>query len=139
MAIQIMILDPAAQSYTDNEIVGKVNAATANITRNGSVEATARPIADSEVVAAKLAAGAIKTKLAAETDGNKLTASELAAAAAVAATQIAAGQAKASLDAMADTARGYIKTDPTSGQFKVISIERRADGKQEAKYDDVPV
>jgi regulator of protease activity HflC (stomatin/prohibitin superfamily) len=139
MAIQSMILDPNAASYTDDQIVGKVNSASAQITRASSVAAAARPIADGEVATAKIAAGAIKAKLAAEADGNKLTASELAAAAAVAATQIAAGQAKASLDAMADTARGYIKTNPTSGQFKVISIERQADGKQKCDYDDVAV
>lgn len=138
MAIQSMVLDPNAVSYTDDEIVGKVNTATATITRASAVSAAARPIADGEIATAKIAAGAIKAKLTAETDGNKLTASELAAAAAVAATQIAAGQAKASLDAMADTARGYIKTNPTSGQFKVISIERQADGKQKTDYDDVP-
>jgi regulator of protease activity HflC (stomatin/prohibitin superfamily) len=139
MAIQSIVLDPNAVSYTDDQIVGKVNSATAQITRASSVAAAARPIADGEVAAAKIATGAIKAKLTAETDANKLTANELAAAASVAATQIAAGQAKASLDAMADTARGYVKTSPTTGQFKVISVERQADGKFKADYDDVAV
>jgi len=105
MAIQNMTLDPNAQSYTDDQIVGKINTATANITRAGSVEAAARPIADGEVVAAK----------------------------------VATGVAKANLDAMADVARGYIKTSPTAGQFKAVSIERLADGKLNVTYDDVPV
>lgn len=139
MAIQSMSLDPNAQSYTDDQIVGKINTAAAQITRAGSVAAAARPIASSEVDATKIAAGAIKTKLTAETDANKLTSSELAAAAAIAATQEAAGNAKASLDAMTDTARGYIKTAPTTGQFKVVSIERDATGKLKTDYDDVAV
>ena len=139
MAIQSMQLDPNAASYTDDQIVGKVNTATANITRAGSVAAAARPIADGEVATAKIAAGAIKAKLTAETDGNKLTTSELAAAAAVTNAQIAAGQAKSNLDAMADTARGYVKTSPIVGQFKVIAVERQADGKLKVEYDDVAV
>lgn len=105
MALQTMTLDPNAAVYTDDEIVGKVNAASAQITRAGSVAAAARPIADSEVTSAKLASGVAKTNL----------------------------------DAMADTARGYIKTNPTTGQFKVVSIERQADGKAKVTYDDVAV
>lgn len=139
MANASLVLDPNAVTYTDDQIVGKVNSATANITRAGSVEATARPIADGEVAAAKLAAGAIKTKLTGEADGSKLTTSELAAAAGVTNAQVATGQAKASLDAMADTARGYIKTSPTTGQFKVTAVERQADGKLKIEYDDVAV
>ena len=139
MAIQQMIFDPNAQAYTDDQIVGKVNTASAQITRASSVAAAARPIATSEVTDTMLAAGAIKTKLGAETDGNKLVSASLAAAAGVTNAQIVAGQAKANLDAMADTARGYIKTSPTSGQFKVVAIQRQADGKAAVSYDDVAV
>lgn len=105
MAIQSIALDPNAATYTDDEIVGKVNTASVQITRASSVAAAARPIADAEVTSAKLDAGV----------------------------------AKVNLDAMADTARGYIKTDPTTSEFKVISIERKADGKVNVKYDDVAV
>ena len=105
MTIVSMLLDPSAQAYTDNEIVAKVNAATTNITRAGSVEAAARPIADAEVTSAKLNEGV----------------------------------AKANLDAMTDVARGYVKTTPTAGQFKVIAVERQADGKLKVEYDDVAV
>ncbi len=104
-AIQSFTLDPNAASYTDNEIVGKVNAATDQITRASAVAAAARPIGSGEV-------------------SN---------------TELVAGVAKSNLDAMADTARGYIKTDPAAGEFKVISIERKADGKANIKYDDVAV
>ena len=139
MAIVNMVLDPNAAVYTDNEIVGKINSATANITRAGSVESTARPIADSEVTDAKIAAGAIKTKLGAETDGNKLVSASLAAAAGVTNAQVATGLAKDNLDALTDTARGYIKTGPTSGEFKVVSIQRDVNGKLDIDYDNVAV
>jgi hypothetical protein len=139
MAIQTMILDPNAAAYTDDQIVGKINTATAQITRASSVAAAARPIATGEVDATALAAGAIKTKLGAEADGNKLVSASLAAAAGVTNAQVATGLAKASLDAMTDTTRGYIQTAPTTGQFKVVSVQRQADGKLAAKYDDVAV
>jgi hypothetical protein len=47
------------------------------------------------------------------------------------------GVAKDNLDAMSATDRGYIKTEPTSGQFKITAVERKADGKIEFAYDDV--
>ena len=108
-----MQLDPNAQSYTDDEIVGKVNSATANITRAGSVDAAARPIAEGEVDTTELAAGAVDN------------------------TILDTGIAKANLDAMGDTARGYVKTNPTTGEFKVIAIHRDSAGKLDIEYDDV--
>lgn len=161
MAIVSMSLDPNAVPYTDNEIVGKVNSASTQITRASSVAAAARPIASGEVDATALAAGAIKTKLGTETDGNKLVTASLAAAAgvtgtqlsssaaivgtqlsasaAIAGTQLASTAAKDSLDALADTARGYIKTAPTTGEFKVVSVQRDAAGKLDVDYDNVAV
>ncbi len=115
MAIQTMVLDPNAQSYTDDQIVGKVNSASAQITRAGSVAVAARPLADNEVTEAKINTGAVSSG------------------------KLASGVAKTNLDAMANTARGYIKTDPATTQFKVVAIQRAADGKLEADYDDVAV
>ena len=57
-------------------------------------------------------------------------------------TELAEGVSKANLDAMADTARGYIKTSPTTDEFPVISIQRgtvATGGKLDADYDDVPI
>ena len=142
MAIQSMLLDPNAVAYTDDEIVGKVNAASATISRASSVDAAARPIAALEVTDGMIAAGAIKTKLGAEEDGAKLVSASLAAAAGVTNAQVETGLAKTSLDAMADTARGYIKTSPTTDEFPVISIQRgtvATGGKLDADYDDVPI
>lgn len=134
-----MVLDPNAASYTDDQIVGKVNTATTQITRASSIAAAARPIAASEVTDTHLATGAIKTKLGAEADGNKLVSASLAAGAGVTNAQVAAGQAKANLDAMTDTTRGYLKTSPVAGQFRVVAVQRQADGKLAATYDDVAV
>jgi len=105
MAIQSFSLDPNAASYTDDQIVGKINAAATQITRSGAVSVAARPISDGEVTGAKLASGA----------------------------------ARVNLDVMDDTDRGYIQTNPVSGQFPIISIERQADGKAKIDYDDVAV
>ena len=139
MAIVSMQLDPNAASYTDDQIVGKVNTATTQITRASSIAAAARPIATGEVGATQIATGAIKTKLTGEADGSKLTTAELAAAAGVTNAQVATGQAKANLDAMTDITRGYVKTNPTTGEFKVVAIHRQADGKLDVEYDNVAV
>lgn len=105
MAIVRILLDPNAVPYTDDEIVGKVNAATANITREGSVAAVARPIEDLEVSAAK----------------------------------VADGVAKANLDAMDILERGYIITNPITGEFKVTAVQVDVDGKVAVDKDDVPI
>ncbi len=115
MAIQTMLLDPNAAAYTDDQIVGKINTATAQITRSNSVAAAARPLADNEVVAAKINAGAVDN------------------------TKLATGVAKANLDAMTDTGRGYVKTSPITGQFRVVSVQRDSAGKLAVSYDDVAV
>ena len=115
MTIQTFSLDPTAVSYTDDQIVGKVNTATANITRASSVAAAARPIAANEVTATEINAGAV---------GN---------------TELASTAAKDNLDALADTARGYPQTKPLSGEFYVTAIHRNATGDLDVEYDDVAV
>ena len=115
MTIQTFLLDPNAASYTDDQIVGKVNSAAAQITRVNAVSAAARPIASGEVGSTELAAGAV---------GN---------------TELASTAAKDNLDALGDTSRGYIKTDPQTGEFKITTIQRDAAGKTKFAYDDVAV
>ena len=115
MAIQTQFLDPNAQSYSDDEIVGKVNSASANITRAGSVTSAARPIATDEIDTNEIATGAVGDN------------------------EMDAAAAKDNLDAMADTARGYIKTSPVTAQFPVIAIQRHSDGTFEQTYDDVAI
>ena len=54
-------------------------------------------------------------------------------------TELAGGAAKANLDAMAATARGYVQTSPLSGEFPVIAIQRDNGGNLDIDYDDVPI
>lgn len=137
MATQSFQLDPNAQSYTDDEIVGKVNTATANITRASSVDAAARPIGAGEVGNDEIeaAAGIEKSKLA----SLEIVDADVDAAAGIVGTKLASTAAKDNLDALADTARGYVKTDPQSGEFPVISVQRDTTGKLDVNYDDVAV
>lgn len=129
MAKQSFQLDPNAASYSDDEIVGKVNAATANITRAGSVDAAARPIVAGEVGATELAAeeytAAEQTKLAAVEDS--ATADQSAA------------EIRDAIVGLADVDRQIVITDPQASEFKVISIQRDVAGKLDIDYDDVAV
>ncbi|KKL58436.1 hypothetical protein LCGC14_2225390 [marine sediment metagenome] len=115
MTIASLQLDPNAIAYTDDEIVGKVNTASVDITRAGSVDPTARPIEAGEVDTTELAAGAVTN------------------------TKAAATLAKDNLDALADTARGYVKTSPVVGEFPVINVQRDASGNLDVDYDDVAI
>jgi len=54
-------------------------------------------------------------------------------------TELDTGVAKANLDAMSDTERGYVKTNPTTGEYPVINIQRDSDGKLDVDYDNVAV
>ena len=47
--------------------------------------------------------------------------------------------AQDNLEALTDVDRKYIRTLPISGQFKIINMHRRADGKLDVVYDDVAV
>ncbi len=115
MAILSFQLDPNAASYTDDQIVGKINAAAANITRAGSVAAAARPIGAGEIG---------DTELGVFTVSN---------------AELDAGVAAANLDAMSDTARGYVKTSPTTGEFPVVAIQRASGGNLDIDYDNVAI
>ena len=54
-------------------------------------------------------------------------------------TELAATAAKDNLDALADTARGYIQTSPAVGEFPVIAAQRDATGNLDVDYDDVAI
>lgn len=56
---------------------------------------------------------------------------------AVSNAKLAAAAARDNLDAIADTARKYVRTGPGPGEFKVIEVQRDATGKLEVTYDDV--
>ena len=118
MTIQTMLLDPNATSYTDDQIVGKINTATATISRAGCVLAGARPLVSAECTVSIIAVGAVNS------------------------VALASGVAKTNLDAMSDITRGYIKTNPTVGEFRVVSIQRgtvASGAKLDTDYDDVAI
>ena len=129
MATQSFQLDPNAQSYTDDEVVGKVNAAAVNITRAGSVEATARPIEAGEVGETELAdeayTGTEKTKLGTVEDS--ATADQSGA------------EMRDAIVGLGDTERKIVITDPQSGEYPVIAIQRDASDKLDVDYDDVAI
>ncbi|KKM78357.1 hypothetical protein LCGC14_1360810 [marine sediment metagenome] len=115
MVIASFQLDPNAVALTDNEVVGKVNTASVDITRAGSVDPSARPIEVGEVGTSELAANAV--------DNAKL----------------ATTAAKDNLSAMSDTTRGYIKTEPVVGEFPIVNVQRDASGNLDVDYDDVAI
>lgn len=126
MAIEKVYLDPNATTYTDDQIVGKVNAATANITRASSVEATARPIETGEVGATELAGEEFTTS-----EQTKLTGVETDATADQTGTEV-----KDLIVALADDSREILISRPTTGQKKIYAIQTHSDGKQEIEQND---
>ena len=129
MAIQSMQLDPNAAAYTDDEIIGKINAASADITRAGSVDAAARPLEAGEVGGAELADEAYTAA-----EQSKLTGIEASATA-----DQDGAEVRDLIVGLADDARQIVLTNPVSGEFKIVSIHRQADGKLDIEYDDVAV
>jgi len=105
-------LDPNAASYTDDEIVGKVNSATSNITRSGSIESTAVSALDSDDIS--------------EGSTNKYDTG----------VPLTAVQTKDAIVAMADDDREIVISRPASGQYKVYAIQRHSDGKSEIERSD---
>ncbi len=115
MTIASFQLDPNAVALTDDEVVGKINTATVDITRAGSVDPSARPIEALEVGTTELAANAVTN------------------------AKVEATLAKDNLNAMSDTARGYIKTAPVVGEFPIVNVQRDATGNLDVDYDDVAI
>ena len=129
MPIVSMQLDPNAAAYTDDEIVGKVNAATANITRAGSIEGTAASALDLD----DIGEGATNKHFTSTKD-SKLTSIEDSATA-----DQSGAEVRDALAGLSDTERQFIMTNPVAGEFKVVNIHRQADGKLDIEYDDTAV
>lgn len=116
MAIQSFQLDPnAGPQPTPDEIVAGVNAATADITRAGSVDPTARPIEADEITATHIASDSVSDDELTDT------------------------AARDNLRGMAPVDRGVVLTEPQSGEFPIINVQRQADGKVDVDYDDVAI
>ena len=127
MVKQSFLLDPNAQSYTDDEIVGKVNSATAQITRSDAVNSTAL----GDCTMDDLADGSTNKGYTA-TEQSKLSGVEENATADQTATEI-----HTAILGMAEGDRKIVITDPQSGEYPVIAIQRDSSGKLKVEYDDV--
>jgi len=128
MAIQSMQLDPNAASYTDDEIVGKVNSATANITRAGSIEGTAASALDSDDIG--------------EGSGNLYDTGEPIPALTDDEVVTAINNASNSITreaALSQDDLNIVKTAPAGGEFSVKNIHRDSAGLLDIEYDDVAV
>lgn len=116
MAIEKVYLDPNAAAYTDDEIVGKVNAATDNITRAGSIEGTAASALDSDDIA----------------EG----AANFYGAEANATADQTGAEIRDAVVGLADDDRQIVISRPTSGQKKIYAIQTHTDAKQEIEQSD---
>lgn len=119
MAKQSFVLDPNAQAYTDDEIVGKINSASATVTRVGFTDLD------------KISDGSTNVGYTG-TEKSKLSGIEANATGDLSGTEI-----RDLIVALSDTERGIVITDPTTGEYKVISVERDSNGKLKIDYDDV--
>ena len=126
MAIEKVYLDPNAASYTDDEIVGKVNTATANITRAGSIEGTAASALDLDDIGEGSA-----NKHLTSTKDTKLTGIEDSATA-----DQTGAEVRDAIVGLADDDRQIVISRPTSGQKKIYAVQTHSDGKQEIEQSD---
>jgi len=140
MAEAEMELDPNAVVYSDDEIVGKVNAATVKVSADSCADGTTN----------KVFTATEDTKLAGIAAGAEVNPADLAALDTIASGKLAGIEASATADqtgaeiqtavlGLADADRKLIKTDPQTGEFTVLSIQRKPTGKLGAKYDDIAV
>ena len=204
---QSFVLDPDAQAYTDDEIVGKVNAAAVAITRTAAIAGTALSAVDSDDVAEgasnkydtgvppadlealpdgttrKAMSDTEKTKLGGVAEGatvdqsgaeiktayegeanaytdtkdTKLTGiaagaevnvgeeftsgeqTKLSGIAAGAQPDQTGAEVRDLIVGLSDTERKFVMTEPAVGEFPIVTIERKADGKTNVQYDDVPI
>lgn len=150
MAKASMQLDPNAAAYTDDEIVGKVNAATVKVDADQLQDGATN----------KAYTGTEKTKLAGVAEGAEVNPADLAALDPTANTKLAGIEAGATgdqsgdemvaainagsqpitrEDALSQDDLNIVKTNPLAGEFKVKSIHRDSAGKLDVEYDDVAV
>jgi phage repressor protein C with HTH and peptisase S24 domain len=125
MAIQSFQLDPNAQSYTDDEIVAKVNAATAKVDADQLQDGSTN----------KCFTGTQETKLAGIEDSATAdqTGDEMVSA-------INSGSSAISREsALSQDDLNIVKTAPTTGEYKVKNIHRDSSGKLDVEYDDTAV
>ena len=122
MAIVSMQLDPNAASYTDDEIVGKINSATATISRAAAIDAAALSGIDTDDIA--------------EGSSNLYEAGAMTGDAII--TAINGGSSSITReDALSQDDLNIVKTNPAAGEFSIKYIQRQTDGKLDIDYDNV--
>ncbi len=147
MTKQSFLLDPNAQAYTDDQIVGKVNAAAVAITRVDAIDGAALGAVNSDAIAEgaankydtgvppadldELADGATR-KAISDAEKSKLGGIEEGAT-----VDQTGPEVRDLIVAIADADRKIVITDPITNEFKVIGISRDPDGKLRVEYDDV--
>lgn len=147
MVKQSFLLDPNAQAYTDDQIVAKVNAAAVAITRVDAIDGTALGAVDSdditEGVANKYDTGAPPADLDELPDGTTRKAMAAAEKTKLAGIEDGAKddqtgpEVRDLIVGIAETDRKIVLSEPSSGEFKIIAIQRDPDGKMKVEYDDV--
>ena len=123
MAIQSMQLDPNAQSYTDDEIVGKVNAATAKVDADQLQDGTTNKVYSATE---KTKLTAIEENATADQDGDEI----------VAAINIGTDPITRE-DALSQDDLKIVKTNPAIGEFPIKNIHKDVAGKMDIEFDDV--
>ena len=121
MAKQSFLLDPNAASYTDNQIVDKINTASNAVTRVGFTDLD------------KVSDGTT-SKAYTSTEKSKLSGVEANATGDQTGVEV-----RDLIVALSDTTRKIVITEPTTGEFKVISLQRDATQKLKVSFDDVAV
>ena len=149
MVKQSFTLDPNAQAYTDDEIVGKVNTATVNISRTDAVTSAAVDLSGkdsddlSEGTGNKYDTGAPPADLDALADGStykKMLATEQTKLGTIedsATSDQSAQEVHDLIVGMAEANRAIPISDPQSGEFKVYAIQRDSTGKLKVEYESV--
>lgn len=112
MARLTMVLE----SLEPDAIVSRINAATTQITRAGSVAAAARPLVAEEVQKIHFTPGAIKQKLAEEIESNKIDKTEMKPTA-----------ARDSIKDLPDETRDIVLTEESEGKQRVLAVQRKSD------------
>ena len=137
MAIEKVYLDPNAQTYTDDDIVGKVNSATAKVSADSTEDGTTN----------KVFTSTDETKLTGIAEGAEANPADLAALDATASAKLTGIETDATADqtgaevrdaivALADDDRGIVISRPQIGQKKIYAIQTHTDGKQEIEQND---
>lgn len=119
-----MVLDPNAAAYTNDEIVGKVNAATAKVNADVLEDGTTSKVF-SDTEQTKL--GGVEAGAKGDQDGDEIVAAIDAGAASITRE-----------DALSQTDLKLVKSEPVVGEHVINYIVRKSDGKMEADYKDTP-